>query len=209
MARRATFRKYRLNVGIVLVSADSPYDRFLRGDKTALTEQQRRGSALFNGERVECFHCHNGVNLTASYRDFNTTDGTVRYPFFNTGLYNVDGAGSYPAQDQGLYEVTLKLADRGRFRPPSLRNVALTAPYMHDGSIPTLTDVVKHYAAGGRLIESGPLAGDGRVSPLKSGLVRGFSISEQEIADVVAFLEAQSDEGFVTNPAFSNPFEVE
>ncbi|MES1173406.1 MAG: hypothetical protein ABUL62_03680 [Myxococcales bacterium] len=109
-----------------------------------ITEQQRRGAALFNGEDLECFHCHNGVNLTSSYRDFNTTDGTVRYPFFNTGLYNVDGAGSYPPQDQGLYELTLNPADRGRFRPPTLRNVALTAPYMHDGSIATLTDVVKH-----------------------------------------------------------------
>jgi len=188
-----------------LVSADSAYDRFLRGDKTALTEQQRRGAALFNGEDLECFHCHNGVNLTSSYRDFNTTDGTVRYPFFNTGLYNVDGAGSYPPQDQGLYELTLNPADRGRFRPPTLRNVALTAPYMHDGSIATLTDVVKHYAAGGRLIESGPFAGDGRTSPLKSGLVRGFRISDQELADVVAFLESLSDEGFLQNPAFSNP----
>lgn len=188
-----------------LVSADSPYDRFLRGDKTALTDQQRRGAGLFNGEELECFHCHSGVNLTSSYRDFNTTEGTVRYPFFNNGLYNVDGEGSYPPQDQGLYEVTLNLADRGRFRPPTLRNVALTAPYMHDGSIPTLTDVIKHYAAGGRLTESGQFAGDGRVSPLKSGLVSGFRISDDEVADVVAFLESLSDDGFVNNPAFSNP----
>jgi len=188
-----------------LASADSPYDRFLRGDKTALTEQQRRGAALFNGERLECFHCHSGVNLTTSYRDFNTTDGTVRYPFFNNGLYNIDGDGSYPVQDQGLYDVTLNRADRGRFRPPSLRNVALTAPYMHDGSIPTLVDVVKHYAAGGRLIESGPFAGDGRVSPLKSGLVRGFLISDDEASDVVAFLESLTDQTFVSNPAFSDP----
>ena len=189
-----------------LVSANSPYDRFQRGEREALTEQQRRGFALFNGERLECFHCHSGVNLTSSYRDFHTTPGDVRYPFFNTGLYNVDGEGSYPLHNQGLYEVTLNLGDRGRFRPQSLRNVALTAPYMHDGSIATLADVVRHYAAGGRLIESGPFAGDGRVSPLKSGLVRGFAITDQELADVVAFLESLTDTDFVENPAFADPF---
>lgn len=189
-----------------LVSADSPYDRYQRGDGSALTEQQRRGLGLFNGERLECFHCHSGVNLTSSYRDLRTTPGTVRYPFFNTGLYNVDGEGSYPPHDQGLYDVTLRLADLGRFRPQSLRNVALTAPYMHDGSIDTLEGVVRHYAAGGRNIQSGPFAGDGRTSPLKSGLVRGFQITDQELADVVAFLESLTDAGFVENPAFSDPF---
>ncbi len=189
-----------------MVSANSPYDRFLMGNRTALTEQQRRGFALFNGERLECFHCHSGVNLSTSYRDFNTTDGTVTYPFFNNGLYNVDGAGSYPEHNQGLYEVTLNPNDRGRFRPQSLRNVALTAPYMHDGSIATLEDVVRHYAAGGRVTADGPFAGDGRVSPLKSGLVRGFTLTEAELADVLAFLESLTDQEFVENPAFSNPF---
>jgi len=188
-----------------IVSADSPYDRYLRGDKSAISESARRGAALFNGERLECFHCHSGVNLTVSYRDFASTDGTVRYPFFNNGLYNVDGTGGYPPQDQGLYDLTSKPADRGRFRPQSLRNVAVTAPYMHDGSVATLADVVRHYAAGGRLIESGPFAGDGRLSPLKSGLVRGFQITDEEVADVVAFLESLTDQGFLENPAFSDP----
>lgn len=188
-----------------LVSADSPYDRYLRGDKSAISESARRGATLFNGERLECFHCHSGVNLTVSYRDFESTEDTVRYPFFNNGLYNVDGLGGYPPLDQGLYDLTFKPNDHGRFRPPSLRNVGVTAPYMHDGSIATLADVVHHYAAGGRLIESGPFAGDGRLSPLKSGLVRGFQITEEEVADVVAFLESLTDPGFLTNPAFSDP----
>ncbi len=190
-----------------LVSADSPYDRYVSGDKSALTEQQKRGLAHFNGERFECFHCHTGVNLTSSYRDIHTTPGSLRFPFFNNGLYNLDGTGSYPPHDQGLYDVTLRPDDRGRFRPQSLRQVALTAPYMHDGSIPTLRDVVKHYAAGGRLTESGPFAGDGRLSPLKSGLVRAFAVTDEEISDVVAFLESLTDEGFLNNPAFSDPFQ--
>lgn len=189
-----------------LVSADSPYDRYVRGDKAALTDQQRRGLALFQGERLECFHCHSGTNLTVSYHDANTTAGTIKYPFFNNGLYNVGNDGSYPPYDQGLYEVTLDPNDRGFFRPQSLRNIALTAPYMHDGSVETLRDVVKHYAAGGRFIESGAFAGDGRKNPLKSGLVRGFAITDAEMDDVVAFLESLTDETFVQNPAFSDPF---
>jgi cytochrome c peroxidase len=77
---------------------------------------------------------------------------------------------------------------------------------MHDGSIPDLRRVLAHYAAGGTVIEEGPLAGDGRTNPLKSGLIRGFKISEQEIEDVLAFFESLTDEDFVTNPAFSDPF---
>jgi cytochrome c peroxidase len=189
-----------------LVTADSPYDRYIAGGKSALTEQQRRGLSLFDGERFECFHCHSGTNLSVSYYDANTTSGNIKHPFFNNGLYNVGGDGSYPPYDQGLYDVTLDPEDRGLFRPMSLRNVALTAPYMHDGSIETLADVIKHYAAGGRVIDSGPYAGDGRKSPLKSGLVRGFQVTPEEIDDMVAFLDSLTDSSFIANPAFSSPF---
>ncbi len=78
---------------------------------------------------------------------------------------------------------------------------------MHDGSIATLREVVEHYAAGGRLIEEGPFAGDGRLSPLKSGLVRGLQATDEEIDAVVAFLTSLTDDTFVTDPRFSNPFE--
>lgn len=188
-----------------LISADSAYDRYVRGRRSALTDQQRRGLGLFNGERFECFHCHSGTNLTLSYHDFTSDPTSIRRPFFNNGLYNVDGEGSYPSVDQGLYDLTLDPSDRGLFRPPSLRNVALTAPYMHDGSIETLRDVVRHYAAGGRLLETSDHAGDGRTSPLKSGLVRGFQVTEEEIDDVVAFLESLTDESFITDPRFADP----
>ena len=188
-----------------LISGDSAYDRYLAGDETALSAQQRRGLALFEGERFECFHCHRGTNLSVSYRDARTLIGSLQYPFFNNGLYNVDGQGSYPGYDEGLYDVTLNPDHRGMFRPPSLRNVALTAPYMHDGSIATLREVVQHYAAGGRVISSGPYAGDGRLSPLKSALIEGFQATDQEIDDVVTFLESLSDQTFITNPAFAGP----
>ena len=127
--------------------------------------------------------------------------------FHNTGLYNVDGAGAYPADNTGLVENTGEPEDMGRFRPPTLRNVAVTAPFMHDGSMETLDEVIRHYERGGRVIASGPHAGDGRESPLKSGLVAGFSLTDQERADLIAFLEALTDEDFLTDPALSDPFE--
>src|SRR5206468_12255828 len=82
--------------------------------------------------------------------------------FHNTGLYNVAGAFSFPSPNIGLYEFTKNPAEVGRFKAPTLRNIARTAPYMHDGSIATLGEVVDHYAAGGRTIEHGPWAGVGR-----------------------------------------------
>jgi cytochrome c peroxidase len=190
-----------------MIPGRSPYDRFVAGDDDALTEQQRAGMTLFFGERFECFHCHNGINLTTSYRDADSDPGSIMVPFFNNGLYNVNGDGSYPAYDQGLYEVTFDPDHRGLFRPPSLRNIAVTAPYMHDGSKATLRDVLDHYAAGGTVTESGPYAGDGRVSPLKSGLVRGFAATDEEIDAVIAFLESMTDDEFLVDPAFANPFE--
>ncbi|RYZ09070.1 MAG: hypothetical protein EOO73_04705 [Myxococcales bacterium] len=137
--------------------------------------------------------------------DASTTAERARYPFFNNGLYDVDGEGSYPATDQGLYDLTLNAEDRGLFRPPSLRNVALTAPYMHDGSIATLREVLQHYSAGGTVTTSGPAAGDGRKSPLKSGLIRGFALNEAETTDVLSFFDALTDERFVRNPALAAP----
>jgi cytochrome c peroxidase len=192
-----------------LISGDSPYDRYYRGDHSALTAGQVRGLKLFNSERMECFHCHSGINLSTSYHDATTTAGTITFPFFNNGLYNVGGDGSYPEGNQGLYELTHDPKDRGRFRPQGLRNVAVTAPYMHDGSIATLRDVVRHYARGGRAVLSGPYAGDGSLSPLKSGLVRGFSLTEAEMDDVIAFLESLTDSTFLTDPRFSDPFAAE
>jgi len=95
----------------------------------------------------------------------------------------------------------------GRFKAPTLRNIALTAPYMHDGSLATLEDVLAHYARGGRLIDDGPLAGDGRLSPYKSPFVRGFELSGSEEAAVLAFLEALTDPGLASDSRYAEPFE--
>jgi cytochrome c peroxidase len=125
--------------------------------------------------------------------------------FHNTGLYNIDSRGGYPVGNRGLFEHDGDPRHMGFFRAPSLRNVARTAPYMHDGSIATLDEVLDHYAAGGRTIESGPNAGVGADSPLKSIFVHGFTLSDQERADVLAFLESLTDESFLADPRFSPP----
>ena len=187
-----------------LVSSNSPYDRYLAGDKTALSPAAQRGMEMFFSEELECHHCHTGFNFTVSTVHANSTFSAA--VFQNNGLYNLDGQGAYPRGNRGVYEITGKPEDMGRFRPPTLRNVALTAPYMHDGSLATLEDVVRHYMAGGRVLEEGALAGDGRRNPYKNGLVSGFRLSDSEIADLIAFLESLTDEQFITDPRFANPF---
>lgn len=174
-----------------LIATGSPFDRYNMGDDTALSDAQKRGMDLFFSERFECYHCHSGTNFTTSFRSSETKLSEL--DFHNTGLYALDATGAYPAQNQGLYELTLEDRDRGKFRVPSLRNVALTAPYMHDGSIATLGEVIDHYAAGGRDVTEGPFAGDGRENPNKSPLVRAFPITAEEKADVIAFLESFTD----------------
>ena len=105
-----------------------------------------------------------------------------------------------------MFELDLVPSHMGQFRAPSLRNVGVTAPYMHDGSIATLEEVLDFYAAGGRVITSGPFAGDGRLNPFKSDLVGRINLSAQDKADLIAFLRTLTDEDLLTNARFSNPF---
>lgn len=187
-----------------LVSFNSPYDRYrYGGDLTAISAAAKRGEALFNSERMECFHCHSGLNFSDSTR--HERSGFTEIAFHNTGLYNLDANGAYPPNNPGVKEITSDPSDMGHFRVPTLRNIALTAPYMHDGSIASLSAVIDHYAAGGRTISEGPYAGVGHENPLKSAFVQGFSLAEGEKEDLIAFLESLTDETFIHNPALSNP----
>lgn len=190
-----------------LLSFRSPYDRYrYGGDRSAMSDAALRGEELFFSEKLECFHCHGGFNMSDSVAHDGTTFTEVM--FHNTGLYNIDGTGAYPPGNGGLYDVTHKPDDTGRFRAPTLRNIAVTAPYMHDGSIDTLEGVLDHYAAGGRTIASGPNAGVGSENPYKSELIRGFELTDEEKADVIAFLESLTDEEFLTDPRFADPWEA-
>lgn len=115
-----------------ILAGDSPYDRYVAGDREALTEQQQRGLHLFRG-KANCVACHLGPNLTDE-------------AFHNTGTGWKDGGW----RDRGRYDVTHDEADLGAFKTPSLREVARVAPYMHDGSLRTLDEVVDFYDQGGR-----------------------------------------------------------
>lgn len=188
-----------------LISGNSPFDRWMRtGDASGMTPDAIRGFELFNSEKFECFHCHAGFNFSdhITYRD----QPFESRKYHNNGLYNIDGKGGYPAPNTGVHDVSQDLADMGRFKVPTLRNIALTAPYMHDGSIATLSEVLEHYARGGRLIESGEFAGDGNLSPLKSEFVRPFDMTPEEKAQVIAFLHSLTDESFLTDERFKNPW---
>ncbi len=165
-----------------------------------------RGEDLFFSEQLECFHCHGGFNFSQSVRHENTVIDDME--FHNNGLYNVGGTGDYPPNQEGLWEFTQRPQDMGRFRAPTLRNVAMTAPYMHDGSLATLSEVIDHYARGGRLIAEGPWAGDGALSPFRSELIQGFTLTDGEKADLIAFLESLTDWDFLCNPAHQDPFGV-
>jgi cytochrome c peroxidase len=187
-----------------LVSARSPYDEYRFGGRDdAMSESAKRGEALFLGPRLKCHACHGGPRFNGDI----STEGAPVVNFQNNGLYNVDGRGGYPADNPGMAALTARQEDTGRFKVPSLRNIAVTAPYMHDGSLPTLAAVLDHYAAGGQLIPPGERhAGNGRASPLKSPLVTGFEISLQEREDVLAFLNSLTDNHFLNDGRLADPW---
>ncbi len=186
-----------------LVSANSPYDQYLQGQHR-LNEAQRRGMDLFFGERAECHHCHGSFNFNDQV--VHARSRIVDMQFHNTGLYDLDGHGTYPYPNRGLYELTGMAKDMGAFRAPGLRNVALTAPYFHDGSAATLREVLQFYSQGGRNLDSGPHKGDGRLNPYKSGLIARIDLSEQDIDDLIEFLETLTDESFVRDPRHADPW---
>jgi cytochrome c peroxidase len=160
--------------------------------------------ALFFSERLECFHCHGGYHFTDSSTHADAVVESVG--FHNNGLYNIAGSGAYPPDNTGLFDITGERRDMGRFKAPTLRNIAVTAPYMHDGSIESLDAVIRHYEAAGRTIAQGTRAGDGSRSPYKSPFIKGFSLGDQERADMLEFLASLTDETVLQEPRFADPF---
>lgn len=186
-----------------ITSFRSRYDRYLEG-KVQLSEAEQNGLGLFFGERGECHHCHGSSNFNDQFMHAKT--GEITPLFHNTGLYNLDGTGAYPAPNRGIFEVTGDAQDMGRFKAPSLRNVDVTAPYMHDGSIDTLEEVIGIYSDGGRKLADGPVAGDGAANPNKSDLIVRIDLSDEEKANLVAFLKALTDDELLTSSRFSDPW---
>ncbi|PWL32778.1 MAG: cytochrome-c peroxidase [Fluviicola sp. XM-24bin1] len=152
-----------------LISDNSPYDKFLDGNYAALDNRQKKGMELFF-ETLYCSKCHSGPDFTEDR-------------LTNNGLYTAYA-------DSGRMRLTEAEADRAIFKVPTLRNVAKTAPYMHDGSIATLEEVIKHYESGGH------------PHPGKGEEIVPFELTAEERQNLIRFLEALTDEDFLTNPAF-------
>jgi cytochrome c peroxidase len=179
-----------------LISGASPYDRWAYGGQAdALTAEERAGARLFYSRRLRCFRCHSGFNFSGPVVYEGSEAAEAR--FHNTGLYNQDGRGAYPPPNTGVHRHSGRLEDMGKFRAPTLRNIALTAPYMHDGSIATLEAVIDHYAAGGRARSAARDAGRLDPDPATDALVGGFELTTEQRGELVAFLHALTDESFV------------
>jgi cytochrome c peroxidase len=189
-----------------IISARSPYDHYhFGGDSSAISDSAQRGEALFFGDGVAgCFRCHGGFNFS----DATVYQGRGNAPivFHNTGLYNMPGTFPYPWPNLGIYGQTKKLSDVGKFKTPSLRNVALAAPYMHDGSVATLEQVLDHYAAGGRTIATGPYAGRGHDNPYRDARMTGIALTPQNRLDLLAFLRSLTDVELTCDARFKNPW---
>ena len=163
-----------------LISANSKFDNYSLGQAT-LTEQELNGLDIFLREdKGDCFHCHGNPNNPL------WTDND----FHNNGL-------DATFTDLGLGAVTGDPSDNGKFRSPSLRNLAYTAPYMHDGRFTTLDEVINHYSEG---LQDSPT-----VDPLMKKVDEGgVQLTSQEKADLKAFLLSLSDPSFISNPDFQN-----
>ena len=153
-----------------LISKDTPYDQFLDGDLNALSPAQKRGYDLFFN-KLYCGKCHNGPDLT-------NDDLT------NNGLYE-------KYQDSGRMRLTQREIDRAIFKVPTLRNIAVTAPYMHDGSFESLEQVLAHYMSGGAQ------------HPNKDKKIVPFDLTKEQQKDVIQFLESLTDSAFLSNPKYS------
>lgn len=170
-------------------------------DQHKLDESAQRGEALFRDTRLHCIQCHQLPDFTLA-----SLTTSVDSVYANIGLYNVANSNAYPIQDAGLILSTKQSQDNGKFKIPSLRNVAITSPYMHDGSVASLAEVIDMYASGGRTIMMGPFKGDGRKNSYKHPLIQGFEISNDEKKDLIHFLESLTDTSYLKNPLFLDPW---
>lgn len=163
-----------------MISSESRFDKYLKGE-ISLTSAEMNGLDIFLTERGDCFHCHSVGLLTDN-------------SFHNTGLDDV-----FSTLNWGRYEVTGNSSDIGKYKTPTLRNIELTGPYMHDGRFSTLEEVVEFYNSGVHITEyTDPIM-------TKPGKEFGLQLSSQDKADLVIFLKSLTDTSFINNSAFSHP----
>lgn len=153
-----------------LETSTTPFDKFVKGDSSAISESAKRGQFIFN-EKGHCFDCHFGPDFTGD-------------EFKNIGLYN-----ERELSDAGRFSITKNGIDKGKFKVPGLRNVALTAPYMHNGMFKSLREVIDYYSEPEKFVQGGI-----NTDPITAG---GFRLTEQEKQDIEAFLLSLTDSSFV------------
>jgi len=162
-----------------LISSNSKWDKYLRGE-TGLSAQEAKGFEIFFTEKGDCFHCHSTILFTNNLFHNNGLDATFA--------------------DKGLYEFTGNPEDVGKFKTPTLRNLLYTAPYMHDGRFGTLEEVIDFYSEG--------LKWSPTIDPLMKNVNEGgVRLTDDEKASLIAFIKTLTDESFISNPDFSNPFD--
>lgn len=168
-----------------LISGNSKYDQATRNE-IFLEDDEVNGQQLFFFELAQqadhpgCSHCHGGPLLTDN-----------RY--VNNGLDSVANLNDFTDKGRGI--VTGNFGDNGKFRVPSLRNIELTAPYMHDGRFETLEEVLEHYASGGHRAEN------------LDANIQAFTLTDRQKQELIAFLKTFTDQSFIDNPDFQSPFE--
>lgn len=165
-----------------MISGNSRFDQYLLGNTNALTQTEINGFNVFMDEdRGDCFHCH----------------GSDANPLWTDNIFHNNGLDT-TFEDIGLGDTTGDPLDNGKFKSPSLRNLAYTAPYMHDGRFETLDEVINHYSEG--------LVYSETIDPLMKNIAQGGAqLSEQDKVELKAFLLSLSEPGFTTNPDFHDP----
>ncbi|NUQ77877.1 MAG: c-type cytochrome [Polyangiaceae bacterium] len=163
------------------VSSNSKFDRFLRKEEL-LSPEEQHGFIIFNTEKGDCFHCHSLPLMT------------------DNGFHNIGLDAAFEGEGEGRYAVTKNPADLGKWKTPTLRNVAIRGPYMHDGRFTSIEMVVDHYNAG---VQPSPT-----LDPImtKPGKEHGLKLTDQEKSALIAFLKTLTDDTFTSNPNLSDPF---
>jgi len=154
-----------------LETSNTPFDRYMAGDEDAISESAKRGHDIFNADKSKCFDCHFGPDFTGD-------------EFRNIGLYD-----EIKYNDKGRYNETNNDSDLGKFKVPGLRNIAITSPYMHDGSFKTLKEVLEFYNNPYKFV-SNPIN-------LDSIMIEPLGLSEQELVDLENFLLTLTDDRFM------------
>ena len=157
-----------------LISGNSKFDKFL-DYSASLSASELRGKEIFTTEKGDCFHCHS-------------------YPLFTSNDFHNNGIDNEINLKNGRFEVTNNINDKGKFKSPTLRNIELTAPYMHDGRFETLEEVIEHYNFGGHYSST--------IDPNMKKVGIGLGLNDQDKLDLLNFLKTLTDTNFINNPVF-------